>query len=125
MRAEEFILESKKGKMPSAEKRASKEMYQMRDDGIDRTYHLNRVMMAAACHDGKTPNAVKDVDAASWVDKYNTAHPYTNEESNMIQGAIKTIGGAHHKIVGDSRSLEAEDVHKTSPMAGFKGYARR
>ena len=125
MRAFEFILEGKKGKMEPTEKRASKDMYQMRDDGIDRAYHLNRVMMAAACHDGKSPSAVKGVDAASWADKYNTAHPYTKEESNMVQGAIKTIGGAHHKIVGDSRSMELDDVHKTSPMSGFKGYSKR
>lgn len=93
-----------------------------RDDGVDRAYNLNRVMMAAAMHDGRSKNAVS-MDKASWADKYNTAHPYTEEENNMIQGALKTVGAKHHGIVLD-RSQESEDTHKTSPVTGFKGYPR-
>ena len=126
MRAQEFISEDRKGTIPGGANNAMTGAHRMRDNGgYDRTNHLNRVMMAAACHDGKTKNAVKDMDPASWVEKYNTAHPYTEEEDNMIQGALKTIGADSHKVVSDHRSLEMPDTHKTSPVKGFKGYKRK
>ena len=127
MRAQEFISEDRKGKIPGGHDNAMTGVHRMRDNGgYDRTNHLNRVMMAAACHDGKSPKAVsKDVmDPASWVEKYNTAHPYTAEEDNMIRGALNTIGADHQDVVSDRRSLEMPDTHKVSPVKGFKGYAR-
>jgi hypothetical protein len=99
----------------------------MRDNGgYDRTNHLNRVMMAAACHDGKSKKAIPrdQMDPASWVEKYNTAHPYTKEEDNMIHGAMKTIGAESHHVVSDHRSIEHPEVHKISPVKGFAGYPR-
>jgi hypothetical protein len=99
----------------------------MRDNGgFDRSNHLNRIMMAAAMHDGKSKKAIpKDkMDPASWVEKYNTAHPYTKEEDNMLHGAMKTIGAEKHHTVSDHRSIETPDTHKVSPVIGFKGYPR-
>lgn len=125
MRADEFVFEGKSGSVPKSAEKASREVVKMRDDGIDRSYHLNRVMMAAAMHDGKTKDAVKDMDSSSWAEKFNTAHPYTQEESNMIHGAIKTIGGKHNDIVNDPHSLELPEVHKVSPVKGFSGYKRK
>lgn len=124
MRAHEFIREAKQGKIPSDLKNASHEFVKFRDDGWDRGYALNRVMMAAALHDGKTTKAV-EMPSASFVEKYNTASPYTKEESNMVKGAIKTIGGQHHDITNDPRSMEMPEVNKNSPVAGFKGYPRK
>lgn len=124
MRAHEFISENKKvGELPEAEKQASTELVKMRDDGFDRTNHLNRVMMAAAMHDGKSDKPV-DMDSYSWVERFNTGHPYTKEESNMIKGAIKTIGGQHKNIINDPHSKELPEIHKTSPVKGFTGYPR-
>ena len=128
MRAQEFISEDRKGKIPGGAGNAMTGAHRMRDNGgYDRANHLNRVMMAAACHDGKSQSAVsRDVmDPASWVEKYNTAHPYTAEEDNMIHGALKTIGADYHDVVSDRRSLETPDTHKTSPVKGFKGYSRK
>jgi hypothetical protein len=99
----------------------------MRDNGgYDRTNHMNRMMMAAAMHDGKTKKAIprSQMDPASWVEKYNTAHPYTKEEDNMIHGAMKTIGADAHHVVTDHRSNEHPETHKVSPVKGFKGYPR-
>ena len=125
MRAQEFVSEDRKGAIPGGADNAMTGAHRMRDSGgYDRANHLNRVMMAAACHDGKTKNAVKDMDAASWVEKYNTAHPYTKEEDNMIHGALKTIGADHHDVISDHRSLEMPDTYRVSPVRGFKGYAR-
>jgi hypothetical protein len=120
MRASEFITEERAGKIPGGAEHAMPGARRMRDNGgYDRTYHLNRIMMAAACHDGK------DMDPGSWTEKYNTAHPYTKEEDNMIIGAMKTIGAEHHHPVSDHRSTEQPDIYKTSPVAGFKGYKRK
>ena len=127
MRYWEFVSEGKSkkvGDVPAAEQKASRELVKMRDDGYDRAYHLNRVMMAAGMHDGKSENAVDGIDSSSWADRYNTAHPYTKEESNMVKGAIKTVGGEHHDLINDNRSLELDDVHKVSPVTGFTGYPR-
>jgi hypothetical protein len=127
MRAKEFILEATPGgKMHHHMDNANQGATRLRDvGGYDRTYHLNRMMMAAACHDGKDANPIKDMDSGSWVEKYNTAHSYTKEEDNMIMGAMKTIGAESHHPVSDHRSTEHPDTHKTSPVTGFKGYKRR
>ena len=127
MRASEFVVEDRKGKIPGQNDNAMPGAYLMRDNGgYDRTNHLNRMMMAAAMHDGKNKNAIpKDkMDPASWVEKYNTAHPYTKEEDNMIHGAMKTIGSEAHHPVSDRRSVETPDTHKVSPVKGFQGYPR-
>jgi hypothetical protein len=125
MRAREFVAEDRKGKIPGGHDNAMPGAHRMRDNGgYDRANHLNRMMMAAACHDGKTKNAVPgaQMDPASWVEKYNTAHPYTQEEDNMIHGAMKTIGAESHHVVTDHRSMEHPDTHRTSPVKGFGGF---
>ena len=103
---------------------ASRGTHKTRDvGGYDRTNHLNRMMMATAMADGKSKKAV-DMDAASWVEKYNTAHPYTEEEHNMLHQAMATIPTEHKQVVPFSKSQEMHDTHKVSPITGFKGYAR-
>jgi hypothetical protein len=127
MRAREFVLEDRKGDIPGGHHNAMPSAWRMRDNGgYDRTNHLNRVMMAAAMHDGKTNKPIPrdQMDPASWVEKYNTAHPYTQEEDNMLQGALKTIGAESEHIVSGQKSSENSDVHKISPVRGFAGYPR-
>lgn len=124
MRAYEFINEAKTGKMPKGLGQSAPAFVKFRDDGWDRGYALSRVMMAAAMHDGKTPHKV-DMDSASFADRYNTAHPLTPEERNMLRGAINTVGGEHHDLVADEKSSELPDINKTSPVAGFAGYPRK
>jgi len=127
MRAQEFIVEDRKGKIPGGHDNSMPGAHIMRDNGgYDRTNHMNRMMMAAAMHDGKTKKAIPrdQMDPNSWVEKYNSAHPYTKEEDNMIVGAMKTIGSDAHHVVTDHRSTEHPEVHKVSPVKGFKGYAR-
>ena len=127
MRAQEFVTEDRKGSIPGGHDTSMPGVHIMRDNGgYDRTNHMNRMMMAAAMHDGKTKKAIPrdQMDPASWVEKYNTAHPYTREEDNMIHGAMKTIGSDHHKLISDHRSIEPEGIHKISPVRGFKGYPR-
>lgn len=123
MRACEFVVESRTGKLRPSHSAAMTTAHAFRDNGVDRAYNLNRMMMAAAMHDGKSKKAV-DMSKGSWSEKYNTAHPYTEEENNMVHGALKTVGADHHNIVSDHYSAEPEYVQRTSPVKGFKGYAR-
>jgi hypothetical protein len=92
----------------------------MRDvGGYDRVYHINRMMMAMAMHDGKSKKPV-DMPDSSWVEKYNTAHPYTDAEHNMVAGAMKTVPTDHHVVQKRSKSKEPDEVHKVSPVAARK-----
>ena len=127
MRAQEFITEDQTGEIPGGHDHAMPGAWRVRDNGgYDRTNHMNRMMMAMAMHDGKTnkPLSKDQMDPASWVEKYNTAHPYTNEENNMIQGAMKTIGSDTKHHVSDHRSVEHPDTHRVSPVQAFAGYPR-
>jgi hypothetical protein len=92
--------------------------------GYDRVYHMNRLGMAMAMSDGKNTKAVK-MDVASPVEKFNSYHPYTDEEHNMIQSALKTIPSESHKMAKRGKSSEPEDTHKHSPMMGFSGYGEK
>jgi hypothetical protein len=123
MRAKEFVTEAE-GKMHSHAAAASNGTHKTRDKGgYDRTNHLNRLMMATAMADGKSKKPVS-MDSASWVEKYNTVHPYTEEEHNMLHQAMATIPTEHKEVVPWGKSKEADDTHKVSPVTGFKGYAR-
>ena len=123
MRAQEFVSEGKTGKINKSYSDAMPGAYNFRDNGTDRIYNLNRIMMAAAMADGKSHKAV-DMDAASWADKYNTAHPYSKEEDNMMHQAFATVKSNLKHQVSDHRSVENSDVHRVSPVKGFKGYTR-
>lgn len=125
MRADEFINESKpNGKVPKRAEQASKSVHKTRDvGGYDRVYHLNRMGMAMAMADGKSTKAV-DMDSGSWVEKYNTIHPYSKEEDNMVKQAMKTVPTDHEHTISDRRSLEMDDTQKTSPIQGFKGFKK-
>ena len=114
MKITEIITEERVGNLDDRFAKASKGVWKMRDNGgYDRTYHLNRVMMAAAMHDGKTDKPV-EMDSASWVAKYNTAHPYTKEENNMIKGALATMDSDSEELVSDRRSKEDDHVNRSS-----------
>lgn len=92
----------------------------MRDiGGYDRIYHLNRVMMAAGMSNGKNAKTVK-MDGNSWAEKYNTAHPYTDEENNKMKSALKTVGSDVKSVVSDRRSMELPSTNVKSSTATIK-----
>lgn len=122
MRAKEFITERRKIAKPTKRQdQSTTGLQKFRDPGgYDRTYELNRVMMAAAGSDGKTP--IK-MDAETYSGRYNTAHPYTQVEADMLKQAFKAVGSdAKDLNHGDNKSKELEDTHKVSPVLGFKGF---
>ena len=124
MRAYEFLVEKQQGKLSKRQQQSTRGLHTFRDPGgYDRTYELNRVMMAAACADGT--NTPLDMDKASWSGKYNTAHPYTKEEQQMMKQAFRAVGSETHDLNhGDLSSKELESTNKISPINGFTGYAR-
>jgi len=130
MRAKEFISEASFSMKPKAKMRhdhasVQKGTHLARDiGGYDRIYHMNRIMMAAACADGKGTGKIPGVDASSWYEKYNTIHPYTEEEHNMVRQAMATVPTDGGELYDDHRSMEPDDIHRVSPIKGFAGYAR-
>jgi hypothetical protein len=71
--------------------------------------------MATALADGKDTKAV-DMDSASWIEKYNSEHPYTEEEHRMFQSAHNTIPSDTKEIMPWSKSKEPGDTNVASPL---------
>lgn len=125
MRAKEFIQESNKKVRRNVMKRhqqASTGLNTFGRSNYDNTYDLNRVMMAVAMTDGqKKP----DIDQETWAAKYNTAHPYTYVEQQMLELAYDAAGIPFEDLnAGDVKSREVEDTQIQSPIKPFKGYKK-
>jgi hypothetical protein len=122
MRANEFISEGKKGKISTRQQQATRGLNIFSDTQYDRTYDLNRVMMAVACSDGVNPI---DMNSESWVGKNNTAHPYTEIEQDMLNLAYKAAGITNKDLnKGDMRSQELPGTNAQSIAKPFKGYKK-
>ena len=122
MRAKEFIIERKKGKLSKRQQQSTKGLNLFADGPYDRTYDLNRVMMAAASTDG---TFVPDMDGESWAGKYNTAHAYTDVEEQMLKKAYKAAGIYYKDLNnGDLKSKELDSTDVQSPIKPFKGYKK-
>jgi hypothetical protein len=128
MRANEFIVEGHGGSnkggvigklhpdqestMPKAHKFAGTQ---------DRTYDLNRAMMAVASSDGE--NFTHEPTEESWIGRNNMATPYTEQEHKMLHHAYDAIGVSIDDAVSSPGS-EPDHIQKVSPVKGFKGYPR-
>jgi hypothetical protein len=121
MRAHEFIIEAKAGKMKKKHAAVQQGVTKSRDvGGYDRVYHMNRLWMATAMADGKSKKPVK-MDGASWMEKYNTQHPYTQEEYNMFRAAEATVPTDSKEVTPWCKSEEPEDTHKVSAFPSWQG----
>lgn len=122
MRAHEFITESNKGKVSARQQQSTVGLNVFAISQYDRTYDLNRVMMAVASTDGTT---VPDLSSESWVGKNNTAHPYTKVEQDMLKLAYKAAGIPFKDLnKGDLDSEELASTQEQSPIKPFKGYKK-
>lgn len=125
MRAHEFINEGKKGSVPKRHSKAQPGGYKFKDDGTDRTYHLNQIMKAVAMADGSSTKALK-MDDESFVGKNNVAYPYSDLEHNMMQQAFNTVSPTNaHKMIPSNRSMELDSVNKSSPIKPRKDYRKK
>ena len=122
MRAQEFVIEHKKGHISKRLQDATVGLHTFVDnDRADRTYELNRVMMAVAMADGT--DAPVTLDSESWAGRNNIAAPYTDVEEKMMHQAFKAVGSEHQDLNhGDTRSQEHPAVNIISPVQAFKGY---
>ena len=119
MRAKEFINEQK-NKPPKRHQYASRGLMTFTNSNYDRTYDLNRVMMAVASTDGELDPVLDD---ESWAAKQNTAHAYTEVEHKMLKKAFKAVGVPYTDInKGDLESHELDSTYTQSPIQPFKGY---
>lgn len=124
MRASEFIAEAVGNAKISKRKQSGTRGLNTFSDGErwNSDYTLNRVMMAAASTDG---TFVPDMDTKSWSGKSKTAHPYTQEEQNMLKMAFKAAGASWQDLNhGDMDSKEPPGGNTKSPVTGFNGYPR-
>ena len=122
MRAHEFITEGDKGKVSARQQQATVGLNIFAATQYDRTYDLNRVMMAVASTDG---TSIPDLNRESWVGKNNTAHPYTDVEQDMLKIAYKAAGIPFQDLnKGDLDSEELDSTQDQSPIKPFKGYKK-
>ena len=124
MRAREFVAEEKVGRIGKRRQTSTRGLIKFRDSNFqDRFYELNRVMMAAAMADGT--NKPVDIDGESWSGRYNTAHPYTEEEQQMLMQAYRAVGSEYYDLnAGDLESQELPGTNVASPLKAFRGYPR-
>jgi hypothetical protein len=121
MRAQEFLVEKRTGKIGHRRSQATVGLNKF-SDVSDRTYELNRVMMAVAATDG---TFVPDIDHESWAGRNNLATPYTDIEQDMLEKAFQAVGVDYQDLNhGDLKSKEVNSTNKRSPVTGFKGYPR-
>lgn len=122
MRAREFIFEKKVGKLTKRHQQSTVGLHVFANSNFDRSYDLNRVMMAVAATDG---TFVPKLDQESWAGKFNTAHAYTETEADMLKQAYKAAGIEYKDLnQGDHESKELETANVKSPIKPFKGYKK-
>ena len=124
MRAKEFVVENKIDSISTRQQTATRglNIFAKSSQAYDRMYDLNRLMMAVACSDGV--NTI-NMSPESWVGKMNTAHPYTQEEQDMLKMAYKAAGLTYKDLnQGDMKSEELVDTNKQSPVKPFNGYKK-
>ena len=123
MRAREFLTEYD-GQISKRHRFATVGLNTFGDaERMDGGYTAYRVMMATAMADGT--NKPIEIDAKSWHGKRKTAHPYTQQEQNMLKQAFKAVGADWKDLNhGDLASDEPPGGNTKSPIEGFKGYPR-
>lgn len=118
MRARDFIVEKTQGKITPRQQKASVGINKITDgDRWNSDYKAYRMGLAVACTDGKT---MPDVDFESWVGRWKTTHPYTQEEQDMLILAYKATNTSYVDVnKGDLNSQELDSTNTVSPVANW------
>jgi hypothetical protein len=117
MKANEFIKEGTTKLHPDHDS-VGKGVTRARDvGGYDRVYHMNRMMMAMAMADGVSTGKIDGVNVDTWFEKYNTIHPMTQEEDNMVRAAMKTIPTDGKHVSSFGKSVEPTGANTKSIVA--------
>lgn len=118
MRAKEFIIERHQGKIPPRQQYPTRGLHVFSDgEKWNGDYTQYRLGLVLACANGKDP---VDVDWKSWVGKQKTAHPYTQEEVDMLKQAYEAAGADYIDLNnGDLESKELNSVNTVSPVSNW------
>lgn len=118
MRAKEFILEVKRGKITKRQGNASRGINKFTDgERWNSDYKAYRLGLALACTDGKI---MPEVDFESWVGRWKTAHPYTEQEQEMLKRAYEATKTEHEDVNhGDMHSQELPSTNTVSPVSNW------
>ena len=124
MRAHEFVTETRKAfaktgrRMHKNTERSLPSAHRVAGTA-DRHYDLGRILSQVAAEDG-TGRTEFPVERESWAGRNNTAHPYTEIESRMLQKAYEKQGISWQDVLKPNphqRSLEPKDTNVKSPIA--------
>ena len=118
MRAKEFLSEKHQGKLSPRQQKPTRGLHIFSDgEGWNGDYTQFRLGMALACANGKDPI---DMDWKSWIGKAKSAHPYTEEEVEMLKQAYKAVGANYTDLNnGDLESEEINSVNTVSPVSNW------
>ena len=115
MRIREILAEVRAGKVPKRFQKSSTGLHIFNDaEKANTDYTHYRLGLALAMSNGKDK---MDLDPKTFYGKKHTAHPYTEEEAEMLKQCYPLIGATYKDLnKGDLRSQEASDVHRVSPV---------
>jgi hypothetical protein len=116
MKINEIITEVKAGDIPKNYKESNPGLHLFSDaEKANSDYTHFRLGLALACADGK--GNLADMDPKTFYGKKHTAHPYTQEEADMLTQSYKLVGANYKDLnKGNMKSLELQDTHKQSPV---------
>ena len=119
MKITEIVSEARAGKVPDNFKQSNAGLHTFGDaEKMNSDYAHYRLGLALAMSDGKNK---LDIDPKTFYGKKHTAHPYTQEEANMLKQSYAAVGASYEDLNhGDLTSKELEDTHKASPVAPKK-----
>lgn len=118
MRAKDFIVEKKIGKISSRAQRPSVGINTYGDaEHVNGDYTGYRLGLAMACSNGQDP---LDIDYKSWYGKKKTVHPFSKIEQEMFKQAAAAVGADYEDInKGDLESKELKSTNTVSPVSNW------
>jgi len=73
---------------------------------------------------GMDPEELEKMDVISFFGNLPTFSGYTEVDRDKLFRVMKKLGMQPKDYIGGFGSEETNDTHKTSPIKGFKGYAK-
>jgi hypothetical protein len=119
MRANEFIIEVRAGKVTKRVQEPSRGLNTYGDEEhVSGDYVGFKLGQAMAMADGS--NKAIDIDPKSWHGKKKTVHPYSEIEQKMFKQGAKAVGASSHDLnKGDLKSKELKGTNTLSPVANW------
>jgi hypothetical protein len=116
MRASEFVIEARAGKISKRAQEPSRGINTYGDkEHVSGDYVGFKLGQAMAMADGSGKTV--DIDPKSWYGKKKTVHPYSDLEQKMFKQGAKAVGASTDDInKGDMKSKELKNTNTTSPV---------